>query len=146
MFGIRKPIRLEQRSGTNVALGNAGERVAERFLKKAGFRVLGRNVAMAAGEIDLVVQEKATGLRVIVEVKAGRAHAVYRPAMRAGHAKRRKLASLARTLAKLNGWSGEPVRIDVVEVVWPAGGEDDRRGVPKAEPAVEHLVGSVFRI
>lgn len=128
-----------------MALGNAGERAAERFLKKNGYRVLGRNVALARGEIDLVAQEKATGVRVVVEVKAGRAHAVYRPAMRAGPAKRRKLASLTRTLARLNGWAGEPVRIDVVEVVWPAGGAEDRRGVPKAEPALRHLVGSVFR-
>ena len=145
MFGFRKPKRLEQRGGAAVALGNAGERVAERFLRKSGFRVLGRNVALAGGELDLVVQERATGLRVIVEVKAGRAHTRYRPAMRADHAKRRKLAKLTRTLAKLNGWAGQPVRIDVVEVVWPAGGEVDRRGVPRAKPEVTHQKGSVFR-
>ena len=142
----RRPTRLEQRRGAAVALGNAGERVAERHLKRGGFRVLGRNVRLVNGELDLVVQQRATGLRVVVEVKAGRAHPTRRPAMRAGRAKRRKLASLTRTLAKLNGWAGQPLRIDVVEVVWPRGGPSDRRGVPKAEPVVSHQVGSVFRV
>jgi len=48
-------------------LGNRGERIAERFLKKKGYRILERQFRTRFGEIDLIAKE---GDEIIfVEVK-----------------------------------------------------------------------------
>jgi putative endonuclease len=38
--------------------GSVGEDVAERYLKKLGYKILGRNMTCRYGEIDLVAQKK----------------------------------------------------------------------------------------
>jgi putative endonuclease len=50
------------------ATGKRGERVAARFLKRRGLRILARNVRAGHGEIDIVAQEGST--LVFVEVKS----------------------------------------------------------------------------
>jgi Holliday junction resolvase-like predicted endonuclease len=49
-------------------LGNAGERMAVRFLEDRGYREIARNVRVGADEIDLVVEKGM--VTVAVEVKA----------------------------------------------------------------------------
>jgi putative endonuclease len=52
---------------SNQEIGRWGERVAEEFLVRKGFRLVGRNVRMPSGEVDLIVENK--DLIVFVEVK-----------------------------------------------------------------------------
>lgn len=47
--------------------GNLGERIAGEFLKKKGYKILGRNFRSKFGEIDIIAQE--AGALVFVEVK-----------------------------------------------------------------------------
>ena len=47
--------------------GDAGERIAERYLKEHGYEIVDRNYRKPYGEIDLIV--KKNGLLVFVEVK-----------------------------------------------------------------------------
>lgn len=47
--------------------GNLGERIASEFLKKKGYKILGRNFRSKFGEIDIIAQEG--GVLVFVEVK-----------------------------------------------------------------------------
>ena len=46
-------------------LGQQGEEVAERFLRKKGYKLVERNYRCAAGEVDLIVLDH----RVIVFVE-----------------------------------------------------------------------------
>ncbi len=49
-------------------VGEVGEKVAAKFLRKNGYRIIDRNFSTRFGEIDLVVKKK--GVLVFVEVKA----------------------------------------------------------------------------
>lgn len=55
------------------SLGREGERRAEAFLRRRGYRILGRNVRRRVGEIDLVAFEPVSRTVCFVEVKARRA-------------------------------------------------------------------------
>lgn len=122
-------------------LGRRGERHAAKLLKRAGYRVLGRNVRVRVGEADLVCLDPDGSTVVIVEVKtrwpqgAGSEQgASIAPEASVHVAKRRKLLAVARSLVRSNGWEGRPVRIDVVAVEWLGEGR---------EPVVRHHVDAV---
>lgn len=123
-------------------LGPAGERAAARMLKRSGYRVLARNVRVRGGEADLVCLAPNRQTIVLVEVKtrrrgaSGSAISNRMPPEASVHARKRaNLARIARTLVRLNGWQGRPLRIDIVAVEWPA-----ERG---ARPVLRHHVGAV---
>lgn len=85
---------------------------------------MGRNVVLGHGEIDLVCEDKRTGAVVVVEVKARLSRGAgdtRRPEDNITAAKQRKLRTLASALLKREGFSGRPVRIDVVSVVFARG-------------------------
>ncbi|MCC5823144.1 MAG: YraN family protein [Phycisphaerales bacterium] len=99
-----------------------GERAAARAMRRAGCRVIARNLVLGPGEIDLLCLERKTGAFVVVEVKAridrgdGR-----RPEDAITAAKKRKLVQLARALQRDGRVRGKPIRIDVVAVVFASG-------------------------
>ena len=99
-----------------------GERAAAGAMRRAGCRVLARNLVLGPGEIDLLCEDRARGELVVVEVKArlGRA-ADARPEETVTAAKRRKLVQLVRALQRDPKAQGRPVRVDVVAVVYEPG-------------------------
>ena len=120
-------------------LGARGERLAGKYLRRQGYRVLQRNARLRLGEADLVCESPDRRDIVICEVKtrlrgSGRSPQGEAIAPEASvHArKRRKLAAIARVIARANGWQNRPVRIDVIAIDWPAGG---------GRPTVRHHVG-----
>lgn len=122
-----------------IRLGRKGERLAARHLKRAGFRVLARNVRLGIGEADIVCEAPDRKTVVIVEVKTrlrgtGRSlqGEMIAPEASVHQKKRHKLAAIARVLIKANKWEGRPVRIDVVAVECHADG---------SEPVVRHHEG-----
>lgn len=123
------------------AWGLRGEDAAARLLKSRGYRVLGRSLRLHAGEIDILAEDPDGKTIVVVEVKtrvrrAGQPERSARTPPEASITahKRRKLVTLARSLARSNGWQSRPLRIDVVAVEWD-------EGAP--EPVVRHSVGAV---
>lgn len=107
-------------------VGVRGERVAERFLKKQGYRILGRNIRTKIGEIDIAAETPDGRMIVVVEVKAaeiGTTPASIRPEIHVNRAKERKLAQVAADVAKRRGWSNRPIRFDVIGVELPRDGE-----------------------
>ena len=50
-----------------MAVGQQGEQLAERYLKRRGFRIVARNFRAAGAEIDLVAMDDET--LVFIEVK-----------------------------------------------------------------------------
>jgi hypothetical protein len=109
-------------SPDDAELGELGEEVAARELRRRGFRILARRLRTARGEADLLVA--AGTLRAIVEVKAGRASRLprprgtpertgidlrWRPAFRVDARRLARLSRLARDL--------RADRVDLVEVL-----------------------------
>ena len=76
-------------------LGQLGEIIAARFLEERGALVLGRNLRIGRGEIDLVIEHQ--GERAVVEVKATSAGGGD-PSYHFNSAKRRQVERLARSL------------------------------------------------
>lgn len=52
---------------TRIRTGEAGEKLAEKFIRSRGFVILDRNVRTPFGEIDLVAEDN--GVLVFLEVK-----------------------------------------------------------------------------
>ncbi len=106
-------------------LGARGERVAARHLKRKGLRVLARNVRLSMGEIDLLCEDRESGVVVVVEVKSrmvdsGDPRSAH-PEDTVTSAKRAKLRTLTTALVRDARFSGRSVRIDVVAVVFEKG-------------------------
>ncbi len=123
---------------TTAELGRQGERAAARFLRKAGYRILARNIEAGGGEADLVCLAPDQRTIVIVEVKTrlvreagAHAAAPIAPEVSVHAHKREKLRNVATSLMRLNGWQDRPIRIDVVAVEWLVPGG----------PRVRHRVG-----
>ena len=100
-------------------LGRQAEELVATRLEQAGWRIVGRNVRLPSGELDIVALDGST--LVFVEVKAGSAGAAVgpeRPAHMVGRRKQLKLRRLAREwIYERRGPSGvSGYRFDVVGV------------------------------
>lgn len=122
------------RRGAGDPLGAKGERQAERFLGSRGYQVIGRNLRLHAGEIDLLCIAPDERTIVVVEVKTReKSEGVYTPESAITHDKRRTLMRLAAQVRAANGWQDRPIRIDVVAVEL---GQDGRKECRHHEAAV----------
>ncbi|MEW6198146.1 MAG: YraN family protein [Planctomycetota bacterium] len=109
------------------ALGRDGERLAERFLRRQGLKLVLRRYSTPVGELDLVMRDGETV--VFVEVKTLRSRAYSEPQDKVGVDKRRRITRAAEWVIRQRRWSDQPCRFDVVAVTVP----------PKGEPQVEHF-------
>ena len=99
-------------------LGKAGEALACRYLKRAGYVILARNYLTSIGEIDIVAEDG--GILVFVEVKMRRSDAYGLPEEAVNSKKRRKLTRLAQLYIKNNTPYNSEVRFDVVSILAPS--------------------------
>lgn len=112
-------------------LGERGEDFAARYLRRKGYRIVGRRVAVARGDIDLVAIDGDTV--VIVEVKTRSSDLAGGPAAAVDEAKQRQLHKLALIYLKQHGLLQYPARFDVVALVWPEG---------QRRPQVKHYINA----
>jgi len=130
--GGAKPPTERQRTGRR------GERAAERFLRRHGYRVLARNVTYRQGEVDLVARERASGTVCFVEVRSRRLaagqDARVEPEATVTLRKRRRVASAARKFLADRRATDEAVRFDVIAVRFDADG--------RGRPDVRHYPGA----
>ena len=128
---VRDRIGALRGSGADGSVWKRGEREAERFLKRRGCRLLGRNVRTPIGEIDLLFEDPDRRTVIIVEVKArvtGIDGADARLPERAiTRAKGQKLANLAASVCKMDRFKDRPVRIDIVAVEFAPKGRTEVR-------------------
>ena len=99
--------------------GNIGERLAEKYLKKSGYKILKRNYVAENSEIDLIVKSKDTV--VFVEVKSRNVGTtdtyLSRPAEAVNPKKQQGIIKAASYFLSCNyEYRGYRVRFDVVEV------------------------------
>lgn len=116
------------------SVGARGERVAARYLRRRGYRVVARNLRGRFGEIDLLAEAPDGRTLVVVEVKAAApadgepAAPELRPEVHVNPVKQRKLAALAAQLVRRLKLADRPVRFDVIAVELPRG----------AQPLIRH--------
>jgi putative endonuclease len=102
-------------SSHNQILGLRGERIAERWLQRKGWRVLQRRYRDGHRDVDLIAQRGATV--AFVEVKARSGHQFGTPVEAVDWRKRRELVRSARTWISCHGQPGESYRFDVIGVL-----------------------------
>ncbi|NQU21862.1 MAG: YraN family protein [Candidatus Nealsonbacteria bacterium] len=111
------------------SLGQRGEAVAARYLRRRRYKVLARGRRLRGGELDLVMLDR-DGTIVFVEVKTRRSQDAGHPAEAVNAVKQRKLTRLAVMFLKRHGLLERAARFDVVAITWPQG---------KWFPKVEHF-------
>jgi putative endonuclease len=108
------------------ALGDRGERLAARWLKRRGYRILHRKFTVGHDEADLVAVDPDGRTLVIIEVKTRAADA---PGPEAGFTqdKRFRMTRLASRLQERAEFRDHPIRFDAVAIVWPPEGKPSVR-------------------
>ncbi len=96
-------------------VGQLGERVAEKYLKDKGYKLLSRNWLSKIGEIDLIF--KRDKILVFVEVKALiKLTNSFNPEMHFNYFKQNKMRQLAKLYINFKGLSNISFQIDLVAV------------------------------
>lgn len=113
------------------ALGRRGEDLAAEHLRRAGYRIVDRNVRTRYGEIDIVAEDG--GCTVFVEVRTV-ASALMLPEESVNWRKQRRIASLGMRYLQEHGKADADWRADVVAIEMGANGEPAR---------LEHYVNAV---
>lgn len=107
-------------------LGKEGERIAERYLAKKGYKLVERNYRCRAGEVDLILLDRR--VIVFVEVKTRSGQRFGTPLEAVAPRKQQKMIRAAQFFLSTKGLYQREARFDVVGISWP-----DR------EPVVEHI-------
>ncbi len=102
-------------------LGKKGEELALQFLKKRGYRIIGRNYVCKMGEMDIIAKEKDT--LVFVEVKARTSTTFGPPQLAVNSAKQRQLSKVALNFLKEKHLEDVKARFDVVAILLRPKGE-----------------------
>jgi len=102
-------------SAARQAFGELGERIAERWLTRRGWRVIQRRFRNGHRDIDLVVERD--GIVAFVEVKARRGGEFGGPVQAVNYRKRKQLERSAMVWIDRHGQGKESYRFDVVGVL-----------------------------
>lgn len=102
-------------SAARQAFGELGERIAERWLRRRGWRIVQRRFRSGHRDIDLVVERDGTV--AFVEVKARKGAGFGGPVQAVNHRKRKQLERSAMVWIHRHGREAESYRFDVVGVL-----------------------------
>ena len=129
----RRWLRLRRPDGSDepatAAMGRWGEEQAAAWLRREGYRILGRRVRPGGrDEIDLVVRHGE--ILAFVEVKTRRSRGLLAPSAAIDRRKKRALGRAAARYLRRLSYPRLVYRFDVVEVI----------GTPDSgEPAIRHI-------
>jgi putative endonuclease len=98
-------------------LGQRGEAAAARYLKRLGYKIVGRGTHIRRGEIDIIAVDGRT--IVFVEVKTRDSSIAGEPHEAVDLEKQKRLTRLALVYLKRHGLLDYPARFDVVSILWP---------------------------
>jgi putative endonuclease len=98
-------------------LGFLGERAAEKFLKRKGYKIVARGLRTRGEELDLVCVDGR--VVVFVEVKTRRGSRYGHPTEAVDERKQRRITRGALVYLKRHGLLEYKSRFDVVAVIWP---------------------------
>jgi putative endonuclease len=130
-----RPMSLETRS-----FGQQSEMEAVRFLKRRGYRIVGQNIRIGRGEIDLIAYDR--DVLVFVEVKARRSTRYGGASWAVDLRKQRQLSVLASgymarrrlrdcpcrfDLVLIQGFTNRSLEIELIQNAFEAGGDPRSR-------------------
>ncbi len=98
-----------------MVLGAKGEDIAEKYLKKKGYRIVERNYRCRLGEIDIIALDGRS--LVFIEVKTRRNQNYGRPCEAVNAVKVRHIQRTAACYTSLSRIRYENLRIDVIEIL-----------------------------
>ncbi len=101
-------------SDNTTAKGHQAQKLAEKSLKKAGLRILARNINTGPAEIDLIARQARE--IVFIEVRSRFSNSDVLPEETVNRAKQKRIIRGAQTFLKSQGWLDRPCRFDVVAV------------------------------
>ena len=104
--------------------GAVGEKAARKALRRAGYRILEKNVRTPSGEIDIVALDG--DVLCFVEVKARSGDAFGSPEEALDDVKRRRFRAAANEILRARRLTGRPHRLDLVAVELSASGDVTR--------------------
>lgn len=113
-------------SNGKLLLGKQGERVAELYLQKKGYKVVERNYRCRGGELDLIVLDRR--VVVFVEVKTRTGDGFGTPLEAVAFRKQQRMIRAAQFFLAEKNLQQRDARFDVVGVSWTGD-----------EPVVEHI-------
>lgn len=111
-------------SRRRLQLGESGEVIAARALRRAGYTILAERYTCPAGELDLVARDRET--LVFVEVKTRSSADRYPPGEAVTLRKQRKVAQVAEYFLATANVAPLPCRFDVVAITVPEEGGEPR--------------------
>lgn len=103
-------------------VGNEAENLAESYLGKNGFKVLGRNFTIRGGEIDIIAREE--DILVFIEVKARYNHKFGLPIESITPWKLKALQKSALFYIQKINWGDRPYRFDLVSIDYAQNPDD----------------------
>lgn len=98
-------------------MGQRGEEMAAKHLRRKGYRIIARNVRTRQGEIDIVAKHK--GVLVFAEVKTRRSKSYGHPKQALTPDKQRRISMAALAYLKKHDAMQRPARFDVVSILSP---------------------------
>lgn len=110
--------------------GQRGEDLAARFLKRNGYRILGRNATLGRYEIDIIAEKGDTV--AFVEVKTRRSAEAVAPEENVGYEKRRHIRRAAHQYIDERDDPNLYYRFDIIAVLIPEQGNPEIRHIPDA--------------
>lgn len=121
-------------TGKKAWLGRRGEQLAEKYLKKKGYRVLERNFNGRFGELDLIVSKSKVIVFVEVKIRSGTAYGAAKEAVDARKAGRIVKAA-KEYMHKKDLPEDTALRFDVIGITVEGSAEN----LEKSEPIIEHI-------
>jgi len=101
---------------SDLELGLKGEKQAEEFLKKQGYKIIEKNFRTPFGQIDIIAKEKNTFC--FIEVKTRRNFSFGLPEEAVNYPKKKKILKVALAYLKQKGLLNKKVRFDVVSILY----------------------------
>ena len=114
------------------ALGQKGEDIAHRYLRRAGYFVLARNFRPGGGEAEVDIVARQRDITVFVEVKTRSSAEYGSPDRQIDDEKQKHIVRAARAYATKAGLEWNQVRFDTISIV-----------LSKA-PSIVHLQDAFF--
>ena len=121
-------------------LGEKGEDIAVRYLKKRGYRIVERNYRVRLGEIDIIAEQGAD--LVFVEVKTRSDTSFGSPFESVTMQKQKQLSKVALEYLSRNGCQDRPARFDVVGIKFDCGVRGETASIELLQNAFDLCYGN----
>jgi len=115
-------------SDNHLTLGRKGEDAAATFLKKKGYKIIQRNYRQKTGEIDIIARQDEW--LVFIEVKARKSVRFGQPFESVTQTKQAQIGRVALDYMTRNKLLDQPVRFDVISILYNQKGETDIKHLP----------------